>query len=109
MNTQTDFVYIINQQGTNRYKIGVTKDIKRRLRQLQTGCSDKLLLIKCFDFASTKTCTKAAIRSYDVERTLHQYYKEKGKHIHLEWFNLSSDECHQLCRLLDKMLKKWQS
>lgn len=38
-------VYLIQEIGTHRYKIGTSANIPRRLEQLQTGNSRKLILI----------------------------------------------------------------
>lgn len=60
------------------YKIGFTrnKDMKKRIRGLQTGNKDK---IKCIDIFETK-------HSRSVETALHQFYsfKREGG----EWFDL---------------------
>ncbi len=66
------FVYIIS--CGDAYKIGVAKNPEHRLRQLQTGNSEELLL----------EYTEGKINPYAVEKELHrslQKYRTKG-----EWF-----------------------
>ena len=69
-------VYLIRGNDSN-YKIGIAKNPKQRLKQLQTGNSDKLTLIETYEseFASK------------IESALHHWYghaRSEG-----EWFDLS--------------------
>ena len=41
------YVYLLGTDD-NRYKIGVSVDVERRIKQLQTGCSDKIFLVDKF-------------------------------------------------------------
>lgn len=71
------FVYAIRDKGNDRYKIGHTDNIQRRIKQLQTGNSEPLEIIYYRRFDN---CIK-------VETTLHQIfsaYRKRG-----EWFSLS--------------------
>lgn len=43
--TPKSFVYVIQAQGTAMCKIGVTIDVQNRLRQMQTGCPHKLVVL----------------------------------------------------------------
>ena len=43
------YVYLIEDIDNNRYKIGVTKNLKRRLKNLQTGNSNQIKLIDSFE------------------------------------------------------------
>jgi len=40
-----EFVYVFRQGKTNRYKIGRTKDLAKRRKQVQTGNSDEITLV----------------------------------------------------------------
>ena len=68
------FVYCIRVRGTNRVKIGFSKDPMRRLAALQTAHADLL------DLESIqRTCDYRAL-----EKELHR--KHHGRQIRGEWF-----------------------
>lgn len=70
-------VYLLNAWGTDNYKIGVTKrKIEKRIKQLQTGCPDEIILIKQFDCEHYRK----------VESFLHRQHA--SKRIEGEWFVL---------------------
>lgn len=71
------YIYLIKNSEESYYKIGVSKDPKKRIKELNTGNSAKLLLVDMFetDYA------------YKIEGTLHRKYSYLKKH--LEWFDLS--------------------
>jgi hypothetical protein len=69
-------VYLINQHGTNNFKIGLSKDPEKRLKELQTANGDSLDLIHTFN-------TRYAFK---LESALHRVYASK-KTIG-EWFQL---------------------
>lgn len=72
-------IYLINETGSNRYKIGVTKNnIEYRIEQLQTANSAELGLIKEFDTRF----------GFKLEAALHRRYK--AKQTLGEWFELDS-------------------
>lgn len=100
------FIYLINKNDTNLYKIGVTKnEVKKRLKQLQTGSSEELILVENYktDFY------------FKIERMLHRLYN--NKHIHGEWFELNDEEvldflsvCKKydgICEILEKENSYW--
>lgn len=65
------FIYLIQNKETGHFKIGRTKNIKNRMRQLQTGSSGELVLVDKFesDFASK------------LESYLHNIYNTERKPI----------------------------
>ncbi len=70
-------VYLMNAEGTSRYKIGFAKDPNVRLRELQTGCPYPLKIVA------------ASNGDRDRERKLHARfsdYRQCG-----EWFDLPGD------------------
>ncbi len=69
-------VYIIRIQNTDKYKIGITKDLQRRIKQFKTGNPDN---IKIDYFIATENSRK-------LEKTLHSKFKEHR--IGGEWFIL---------------------
>ena len=89
-------IYLLCELGSNpeRYKIGITKgDPKKRIKQLQTGCSNEIILLKTFN---SKYYTK-------IESSLHREYKLYASSGGKEWFQLPTelvyqfeDRCNQL-------------
>lgn len=87
-------VYLI--RGNNgKYKIGIAKIPTQRIKQLQTGNSDKLVIIETYQ---SENASK-------IESTLHNQYghlRNEG-----EWFDLSvSDEAEFLerCKTIDQTI-----
>ena len=71
-------VYLIQAEGTNRYKIGTTQNIDARIDQLKTGCPYELKLIKTIDGSAW------------IEHEIHEHFKycrKKG-----EWFEFKNIE-----------------
>lgn len=92
-NKKIQILYILNNKGTNEYKIGITNDLNRRLAQLQTGCPNELIVTKLWTHYSRK-----AIEKY--ERVLHRYFTKCGCRIRPngEWFKLRTPDVYQLCK-----------
>ena len=83
------FVYLINIERTDLYKIGITrKTIKERMKSLQTGSPFKLFII---DFYETDMCQK-------IETILHRNFKHKKyvsedfENLIGEWFQLTFED-----------------
>ena len=92
----TEYVYIIKDTGyQNRCKIGISKNPKQRLRNLQTGNSNKLDLIFLLQ-------VNPNIKSSAVESEIHKYFKEKNLWVHGEWFDFQNDD--QIVNLAKIML-----
>lgn len=75
------FIYVIGN-NSNRQKIGFSKDVFKRLKTLQTGNSEELLLHHYIQIPEEKVRL--------IEKKLHQelsYKRLKG-----EWFNMTSEE-----------------
>lgn len=87
------FLYIMQNGDTNQYKIGVTNDLNRRYRQLQTGCPNELRIIKIYSHYQ-----KSKILKY--ERVLHRFYEKCGCRIRKngEWFELRQPDINFLCK-----------
>lgn len=73
------YIYIINQRGSHLYKVGRTKNTKRRIKQLQTGNPKELVYKKFFSY-------KGKEHINNVEKHLHKWL-DKNK-IKSEWFYL---------------------
>ena len=80
-NAVMKYIYLIKNSEDDTYKIGVSKSPNKRLKEIQTGNGNELIIIE-----------KYLTEHYSIiETTLHHYYSyahKKG-----EWFSLSlSDE-----------------
>jgi predicted GIY-YIG superfamily endonuclease len=69
-------VYLINQEGTDLYKIGVTKNLSKRLSALQTSSPVKLVVVKQFN----------TNYGYKLEKNLHSFFRSNK--LEGEWFRL---------------------
>ncbi len=71
-------IYLIQNLQTLDIKIGISKNPEKRVRQLQTGSSEKLLLLKIFDITNDR----------QIEKRLHKMLwqnRQRG-----EWFALTN-------------------
>lgn len=84
-------LYIMQNGKTNEYKIGITNDINRRYRDLQTGCPNELRIVKIWTHYQRKIIQK-------YERVLHNYFKICKIRANGEWFRLSDEDIAELCR-----------
>lgn len=73
-------IYLIQNLETSKYKIGISKNPKKRIKQLQTGSGEELKLIHEFKSEVSKK----------IESALHGRYKHLNTHG--EWFDLSLSE-----------------
>lgn len=88
-------IYLIRENNeSSNYKIGSTRhnDISRRLKGLQTGNPNELMLVKSF---STN-------EQFKLEHMLHRHYKYKRENG--EWFILNEDDVKHF----DDVCKKYQ-
>lgn len=82
----SDYIYIIKDTGKdNIYKIGVSKNPQKRVKQLQTGNCNSLKLI-------FEILIENSINAYEAEKIIHNYLKENNKWKHGEWFELKNDD-----------------
>ncbi len=89
------YIYLLSKDNIN-YKIGVSKNPKQRLSQLQTGNDNQLYIVKVYK--SEKFYKK-------IEYTLHNTYGYKN--ILNEWFELDDHEITQfeaLCQEIENNL-----
>jgi hypothetical protein len=78
------FVYLINDQVNNRFKIGAAKIVSRRLSQLKTGNASRLTII----------CRIPSKDMYADEKLLHDKYQHRL--ISGEWYLLTWDEVAEI-------------
>lgn len=86
-------VYIIKLYGGNHYKIGVTKDLSRRIKTFNTSNPQG------FDIFNIVHCDKP----YQLERKLHATFK--NKRFAREWFLLTNKDLRNLSRIISEYSK----
>jgi predicted GIY-YIG superfamily endonuclease len=74
------YVYLITN-NLNQYKIGISKNPKRRIKELQTGNDSNLFIVN--QYKSEKHYKK-------IETALHHTYKHCN--VINEWFELTNDQ-----------------
>lgn len=77
-------LYIV--RGYDCYKIGIAKDVTKRLRTLNTALPFRLELIHAIDTDDAPL----------LERRLHRVYRAAGKHVNGEWFTLGAADVEAL-------------
>lgn len=90
-------IYLLNEEGTNNYKIGITKNnkIEKRIKGLQTGNSNKIYVVEIYESDLGSTIEKVLHRTYNK-------WKKEG-----EWFefeNLDEIKFIETCTLIEKNL-----
>lgn len=89
-------VYLLKSDYTGYYKIGVSKNAAKRVKQLQTGSSENIEVVFTYD----------SELPYKLETTLHNYYS--AFQVNREWYNLSLEnelEFLKLCEQFERNLK----
>ncbi len=87
LNHNVHFIYFILNRDSNAIKIGMAKNIERRLKSLQTSSPAKLELIRSMQVSSQE-------EARELEKSLHQ----KFEHIRItgEWFRAESELNHYI-------------
>lgn len=88
-------IYLLKCENEAYYKIGITKDIEKRINTLQTGNPEKIKIISTYDSPLANK----------IEKTLHNIYS----HLKMngEWFNFSIKEeleFQEICKTIEKNL-----
>lgn len=89
------YVYLL-KTPENIYKIGVTKDVDKRIKSLQTGSADKITLVDKF----------LSNYPFKIESTLHRKYNDSK--IKGEWYHLTKDDVNNFqndCSLMERNFK----
>lgn len=95
------FIYLLTDWSSNppRYKVGITKnDVQKRIKQLQTGCSGELVLVKTYESENYRK----------IEGTLHRGYKHYSTDGGKEWFELPDERVLNFlneCKQIDDNIK----
>jgi DNA segregation ATPase FtsK/SpoIIIE-like protein len=86
------FVYLL-RAGEGHYKVGIARDVLKRIKTIQTGNSYPVELI-------------AAVyvpQSQSVEQELHEWLAEHRTDGGREWFDLSSDQIVELIKRMTEL------
>lgn len=80
------YVYAIHEVGSDRYKLGHTVDVERRLQQLQTGNGTQLIIYATLYFddrIAKEQKIKAVFSGYRVFRGGTEWHRldRQGKHL----------------------------
>ena len=78
---QPQYIYLIQKNTESIYKIGISDNPLKRLKQLQTGNSARLHLIKVFAVKDARA----------IEKRLHRLLMFHRCSPRGEWFNLSEE------------------
>lgn len=88
------YIYLINESGTDKYKIGLTKNkANKRKLQLQTGNSNELNIIRTFETE----------HQFKLEKMLHMNYA--NKRCIGEWFVLDANDVFDFIPMCEKLTK----
>lgn len=74
------YIYLIQSLESSRYKIGISKNPKKRIKELQTGSNEEIKLIHQYESEYARK----------IETTLHNRYAHLKTHG--EWFSLTLSE-----------------
>jgi hypothetical protein len=83
-----DTIYVLNINGSNLYKIGITQNIKRRINDIRASMPFSIDLI----------IAKKSLFAFDLEQSIHEYYKEY--HVKNEWFKITNTK--ELLAMINK-------
>lgn len=89
-------VYLVHEFGSTpeRYKIGIsTGPIEKRIKAMQTGNSNEIILINHFNTAHYRK----------IESHLHRLYSKYSTDGGKEWFTLPSEEIFKFKTICEKL------
>ena len=81
------YVYFIHNSLTDNYKVGKTKSLEKRIKQLQTGNEVRLEIKRSIDDVNP-----------EIEKYLHEYFKDRQ--ILNEWFDINLKEIEYVIELV---------
>lgn len=97
------YVYLIQLEGTDVYKIGFSKNPKQRVKSLQTANPYKLILVDSYLTKRANVLEKTLHRrfaSYKVDENL---YKLKGEFFQLDYDTVKKFQ--ETCKKVDMNLQ----
>ena len=82
-------VYLLEMIGTGFFKIGVSKNLSRRFRDLSSASPFEIKILE----------NKKFNNAYDLEEVLHKEFSDK--YIKSEWFKLSIEDLNKYKQIID--------
>jgi len=68
------FIYLLRSES-GRYKIGITKNLKNRIRSLQTGNDEKIILIESYQSKYANKIEIALHNLYNYSNTIGEWFE----------------------------------
>ena len=92
--------FVRSCKGTNYIKVGMTHNVERRMRQLQSGYPEQLTLIESIEFPSRHLAAHA-------ERIIHKRFTNHRKRG--EWFRCPREENleHAILTIYNTVMEKY--
>jgi hypothetical protein len=86
------YLYLIQQKGSNYFKVGISTNVKRRLENLQSGNPHKLYVVRYWK-----------IKDKGIETLVHSVLVEY--HVQLEWFDIP--DVVKVLELIEEMITRY--
>lgn len=95
-----DLIYLLNESGSEKYKIGITNNLKTRLKNIQTGCPEEINVISTFQSPYVTI----------IEKRLHKKFEHNKTNG--EWFLLNDSDvfsfkhnCYKIHNEIEELVK----
>ena len=92
------YVYVMQESISKRYKIGISKDPERRLKELNTGNPEKLILVHAY-LATDKGYQSEVLahKLYELERIRSEWFRSDINLELLPSYNITHDNADLYC------------
>jgi hypothetical protein len=95
-------IYLIYCKNINLYKIGLSVNPEKRLKQLQTGTPYELNIVSLYD-SKYPFKTESILHKSLISKKVAEDFQFNFEYLKGEWFNLSSDEILNFCDYCKKI------
>lgn len=102
MSKKEKLLYILYISELNVCKIGISENVQKRVKQLQTGCPFKIDVVRSYNSPISSRIEKILHRKYQNRKADENEYNLMG-----EWFNLTIGEVlgfEENCTEIEKTL-----
>lgn len=69
-----DLIYLLNESGSEKYKIGITNNLKTRLKNIQTGCPEEITVISTFHSPYVTIIEKRLHKKFELNKTNGEWF-----------------------------------
>lgn len=92
------FVYLIQLEGTDIYKVGFAKKVVDRIKTLQTGSPFKLIVVETYQSKRASKIEKVLHRTFNRFKIDENQYKLQGEFFQLDYQTRTSflKECGKI-------------